>query len=300
MAEFKVTRPIGATKFDDSPAAFMTNPMQRLAYFINERSLILKKRLAGLPKPWTDDPIFLIYKFCNVRREDDRVTIWLRDNWRNPNTDDPFMWNAMSMARLINWPDTLNDIGYPDRSSRRWLGVDAAKRAMHFRQSMGEQVFTGSYMITNGGRKGSKIDFICNTLAENRLINDPPVKGDSLAVAHAKLKAAPGLGSFLAAQVVADCKYTDLLKDAPDWHDWAAPGPGSLRGLERLFKRKITKPQEFVISLTSIRTFIRPLLGSHVPELCLQDIQNCLCEFDKYERTLWGEGRPRSSYPGLA
>ena len=30
-----------------------------------------------------------------------------------------------------------------------------------------------------------------------------------------------------------------------------------------------------------------------------QDVENCLCEFDKYERTRLGEGRPRSLYAGM-
>ena len=33
-------------------------------------------------------------------------------------------------------------------------------------------------------------------------------------------------------------------------------------------------------------------------KLCAQDVQNCLCEFDKYERVRLGEGRPKSKYPG--
>ena len=28
------------------------------------------------------------------------------------------------------------------------------------------------------------------------------------------------------------------------------------------------------------------------------DYQNILCEFAKYEKTLWGEGRPKQSYNG--
>jgi alpha-glutamyl/putrescinyl thymine pyrophosphorylase clade 1 len=295
----RTRKPIARTAYL-SEAAYMELPIHRLAFWLSERSLIQQKREAGEPKPWTDDPILLKFKFCNVRREDDRVTKWIRDNWREQNSDDPFIWNAMSIARLINWPGTLQDIGYPERGVRQWLGKEQAKRAMHFRQEMGEQVFTGAYMITNGGRKGSKIDFICNTLAENRLINDPPVKGDTLSQAYNKLRAAPGLGSFLAAQVVADCKYTELLKDAEDWYDWAAPGPGSVRGLKRLVFQKVTYQEEFVIQLKYLRKWVRPLLKDHVPDLCLQDIQNCLCEFDKFERTLWGEGRPRSTYPGAA
>jgi hypothetical protein len=35
------------------------------------------------------------------------------------------------------------------------------------------------------------------------------------------------------------------------------------------------------------------------PPLHAQDVQNCLCEFDKYERVRLGEGKPRSTYPGV-
>ena len=36
-----------------------------------------------------------------------------------------------------------------------------------------------------------------------------------------------------------------------------------------------------------------------MPMIHAQDLQNCLCEFDKYERVRLNEGRPRSNYPGL-
>jgi hypothetical protein len=29
------------------------------------------------------------------------------------------------------------------------------------------------------------------------------------------------------------------------------------------------------------------------------DWQNCCCEYDKYSRTLFGEGRPKQRYPGI-
>ena len=29
------------------------------------------------------------------------------------------------------------------------------------------------------------------------------------------------------------------------------------------------------------------------------DIQNCLCEFFKYEKTLWGMGSPKQRYDGI-
>ena len=37
-------------------------------------------------------------------------------------------------------------------------------------------------------------------------------------------------------------------------------------------------------------------LQGHMLPLEMRDIEHCLCEFDKYERTRLGEGRPRAKY----
>ncbi len=43
-------------------------------YFAYERFMIYKRRLEGLPPPWTDDEILRTYKFCNTFRYTDRVS----------------------------------------------------------------------------------------------------------------------------------------------------------------------------------------------------------------------------------
>ena len=48
--------------------------------FTNERELIRKRKEAGLTV-LTDDEILGKYRFCNVRRRDDRVTAWLLKNY---------------------------------------------------------------------------------------------------------------------------------------------------------------------------------------------------------------------------
>ena len=53
--------------------------------WITERHSIYQKRLKGLPPPWTIDPILQKYKFTNPFRENDKVTVWMRQNWTNPN-----------------------------------------------------------------------------------------------------------------------------------------------------------------------------------------------------------------------
>jgi hypothetical protein len=50
-------------------------------YWISERHSIFLRRQEGKPKPWTDDPILRDYKFTNPFRENDRGTVWLRENF---------------------------------------------------------------------------------------------------------------------------------------------------------------------------------------------------------------------------
>src|SRR5215813_2551463 len=93
--------------------AQIKDPVQRLFAFAQERYNIFLRRNAGEKPPWTKDPVLRDYRFCNVYREDDRVTIWIRENWREPHADDPDLWFAMAVARLVNWPDSLAALGYP-------------------------------------------------------------------------------------------------------------------------------------------------------------------------------------------
>ena len=81
--------------------------------FIRVREAIRLRRAAGAPPPWTDNQILREWSFCNVRREEDRVTRWIAERWRNPHADDPDLWFAMAVARFVNWPDALAEIGYP-------------------------------------------------------------------------------------------------------------------------------------------------------------------------------------------
>ena len=57
--------------------------------YINERHQIYLRRENGLHPPWTEDKILKTYSFCNVFRELDTVTEWIRKNWREPYFDHP-------------------------------------------------------------------------------------------------------------------------------------------------------------------------------------------------------------------
>lgn len=271
-----------------------------LMAFILERHKIWKLKEAGKSKPWTQDPILQSYRFCNVYRELDTVTIWIAENWRAKHANDPHLWFAMCVARLINWPDTLGALGYPVP----WRPAKF-EDALHRRQQAEQKAFGGAYIVSTNGRAMDKAEYLArhvlNPLWEARKAIAPK-RGEPLAHFHARLMQFDGMGSFMAAQVVADLKYVEPLRSAPDWDTWAASGPGSRRGLNRVFGRPTDAPwrgDDWLGSLTELHLAVgRRIAKARMPPLHAQDLQNCLCEFDKYERTRLGEGRPRATYPG--
>ena len=271
-----------------------------LITFIAERYRILMRRTFSAKKPWTKDPILVDYKFTNVHRENDRVTIWIANNWRTPNKNDPDLWFAMVVARLLNRPESLERLGYAVPWKR-----DRFVHMIHDAKSVGIPSFSGAYMISTHGMKADKAEFLADRvltpLWENRKYIRPR-KGDTLAKFHARLTEHFGMGSFLGAQVVADMKYVKPLMGAVDYWTWASSGPGSRRGLNRIVGRPTSKSwreEDWLNVLQQLQNKVEvPLLKRGVPRLHAQDLQNCLCEFDKYERVRLNEGRMKQRYNG--
>ena len=127
----------------------------QLLYWIGEREAIRVHRANGQPPPWTDDPILREWSFCNIRREDDRVTKWIADRWRAPHADDPDLWFAMCVARFVNWPDALAEFGYPvPWDQERFLAV------INGRKARSEVCFGPAYNISNGGSTTPKAEHL--------------------------------------------------------------------------------------------------------------------------------------------
>jgi hypothetical protein len=272
--------------------------LKKLVYWIEERYAIFKRKEANEPKPWTTDPILKEYRFCNVHRENDKVTRWIADNWRDPNTNDPDVWFAMFVARHINWPDTMALLDYPVP----WEGGDRLIALAREVKQQGRKLMGGAYMITTHGGLGTIEHFLAELFDVAWARRDflRPRLAEPLKEFFERLTSLEHIGNFLAGQVIADTKYTLLLEHSPDWWTWACSGPGSMRGLNRLYGKPVKRVEtneekwyhEFLYAyeLVKERTFI---------DLHAQDFQNCLCEFDKYMRVFLGEGKPRSRYNGV-
>lgn len=259
--------------------------------FIKEREAVRRcKDELGQPWPWSEDRVFDQTYFCNIRREDDPGTKWIRQNWPMKSISRHTV--AMAIARWVNKPDTLGCLGYPhDGITDAW--AENFKRTMEFKH----KPWGGAYLVSTNGRPIPKHLHIlaCVRALEAR---EHQLRYRSLAAAHSGLTAFEGLGSFMAGQVVADLKNTDghPLQDAPDWWTWSAHGPGSLRGLAWVLGTNKVGPAGYKSVMPRLVLDVNEAKLDVGGDLHAQDVQNCLCEFDKYCRVKFTDGRSKRIY----
>jgi len=274
----------------------LTHNQEQMVYWITERETIRKVKEANLPKPWSTNPVMQETYFCNVNREDDRVTRWLRENW-NYNLAPEFYDFAMIVARIFNLPTTLDILGQPVET-HIWL--EHAREVLEDRKFNDERIWNGAYIISTNGKKIDKLTYCLGLLEKIALSPRITYNCSTLAEAHKELMKLEGLASFLAGQVVADLKNSPghPLQKAEDWNLFSAPGPGSLRGLEWFWEEKVTgrNYHEKIQDAYDLLNFELP--ESILSVLCMQNLQNCFCEYDKFMRVTNGTGRSKRKYKG--
>lgn len=264
--------------------------------FVNARHTAHLNRSAGRPAPWSDDPIIQQYRFCNMRREDDRVTKWIHTNWLR---EDPQAWFAMYIARVFNNPATLEAVGYPTpwTPARYKRIVDICSK----RQNDGIKIFNPAYRVVSAAHTGPTLltytKIFDEVWAERKTIN--LAKTTSLQTLVGQLLKFEGLGTFLAAQVIADIKWLPSLRGVEDWYTFASSGPGSRRGLNRLVGNPVEqswREPDWHATLLELRKQALPKFHNDLRKLDAQNLQNTLCESDKFFRVKFGEGTPKQLF----
>lgn len=278
-----------------------------LLYWIAERESVRQAKEAGEPKPWTQDVIIRNHRWCNVRRMDDKVSRWLLEKWYDRHSDPTTDLVAALLARLINWPDSLDEALRYRGDAHFYLDMLATVApALRARAERNEKVFTGAYVVPGvpGMDKIESVVALAYRVLDARTQWEDHVAA-GMRSAWVQLMKFDGLGSFLAGQIVADMAFLQTGKHWPDATIWAPVGPGSARGINRLLGRpkdQSVRQAEFDGLLPTVVEAVRsvwPQLWSD-RQLVAMDIQNCLCEFDKYRRLQLGEGKVRAKYDGEA
>lgn len=275
----------------------LTHNQEQMIYWIKERESIRVKKEQGLPAPWSDNPVMQTVYFCNVNREDDKVTKWILENWKYNKAPEYFTF-AIIIARIFNLPSTLDRLCQPV-DAEEWL--DMAEDTLSDMQLDGDTIWNGAYIVSTNGQKIDKTTYCLNLFKEVAEWHLDVVDNcKTLAEAHAALMGVRGLASFMAGQVVADLKCNEghPLQDAPDWNSFSAPGPGSLRGLTWFFEESVTAKNYHCKMQEAYDILDMELPEDIIDILSMQNLQNCFCEYDKFMRVTEGTGRSKRKYKG--
>lgn len=309
-------------KLSESP--FIEARLDEWTYWIVEREAMRRRRemvdiQPGQLLQFSRDPVMAHTRWCNVRRMDDKVSRWLMDYWFPTAYQAELMLKhspgqlaaCLMTARMVNKPETLAHI----TGGNRFSDFDYAlwKKRMYEVKASGETVFTNAYII-NGASGGPKIDQVLNAIkqASDRAGGAARLKHltHSMRETAAWYTQFPGVGLFIAGQIVADARW--VLPDCL-WEDrmhWAPPGPGSSRGMKYLLgyatademtgRGKDLTESQFLAYLPTLVEVARTRPGVREVfkerKLEAHDIQNTLCELGKYIRVKNG-GHAKNKYP---
>lgn len=268
----------------------------RYLYFIQAREQAREAKEFGI-YPHTEDPILTKYSFCNINREHDRVTRWVKATVR----DNPRIQNATAMvtrvaiARIFNDPDTFEGMVEP-------IGIENTLAHVLKRQAEGKRIFRGAYMMPSHGAKRSVSSAVYYLDATRQLLGAPWGSIKTLKGACAQILGVHGFGIFLANQITTDLRYTKWWRHAEDWGTFVLGGPGTSRGLCRTFGARVSECQNqnwIHERLMIIRQMTLDTLGdSPINNYFLDpnNVSNSFCEFDKYERVRLNEGKLKRFY----
>lgn len=268
----------------------MTPVQTRFIQFITEREQIRLKKEAHKPRPWTNDPILAQYKFCNVNREHDAVTRWISRFVR------PVLANEhintvvaqLYLCRIFNEPVTLEQI-FPI------LDYKTARKKLSAIRASGNKILRGAYYCvphgtSNAGRAAEEY-FLDVGLKLSRLKFDGICTLQGIADL---MRSISGVGDFIANQVCTDLRYQQpFTQQWRDWKTFVLAGPGTRRGLNRYqgaednrarkFPKLTGDCQPLLLEIRySIQDLIPHSIQNHFKDI--NNLSNCFCEFDKYER----------------
>lgn len=248
--------------------------------------------------PASDDPILRKYSFCNINREHDRVTRWIKAHVRDNKAlkTKTQMVQGIAMARVFNDPEVLEEV----------LGdfdpPGVLKRVLA-RQARGKRIFRGAYMMPSHGSSDQlKMSPAVYYMRAIEQLGEFSFKGiTTLEGTCSLILTVHGFGPFVANQIITDLRYTKWYKDAPDWETYVLGGPGTSRGLCRYFGEplRIDKRQDWIHPhLMEVRGHVVEMLGEPFRTYFRDpnNVSNSFCEFDKYARVLLGEGRINRMY----
>jgi hypothetical protein len=275
--------------------------VNRFFNYARERYLVMLRRNGNQAAPWTNDKILQQYRFCNVFREDDKVTIWLRNSFRGPWRKQREVIPGVITFRFFNRIES-GKLLLTNGLLSNWSAVIARQVFYGVKPIVG-----AAYIIKTPNGK-SKLEGIIEILDNVwKSFHDGVLVDTVQAISTMEdmveyLCTFPYIGKFTAYEIACDLQYTDFFHPT-DTMTWANPGPGAQRGLQRLCYGKLGPKLYDSVMLAMMQS----LLGlskqasywpGNWPQWDMRTVEHTLCEFDKYERARLGEGTPKQKFNG--
>lgn len=254
-------------------------------------------RIANNENPWSEDPILKQYKFTNAYRAADRVSQYLIRNViyapHLPNEPEEIFFRIL-LFKLFNkietWELLTGEFGELTLESYHFDRFDQLlKQAM----GSGETIYSAAYIMPSGksffglAKKHSNhlklIELMLKKETHKRLTD-----AKSMQHAFELLKSFPGLGDFLAFQLLIDINYSPIVDFSES--EFVVAGPGAKGGISKVFTDTGgLSPVEIIKLMTDRQEQEFERLGLTFPTLWgrrlqLIDCQNLFCEVDKYSR----------------
>ena len=309
-----------------SPVLFVENFTHLHRWIVDRYAVHIKKDCMKQSAPWTDHPIIREYRFTNVRREHDKETRWVIENICQQEMSPANKWMNLILFRMINKSETCKHFMPIDFENIDW------QRIVYYVQNApkGYVFFTNAFHTS--GLKATT----------NRAVGFPPLSKDKekgvhpifSVVAYCKklfdeedvivnlgnsctaqeffegLNKVPGIGYFLAYQILVDWTYCPEALFSEN--EFVVAGPGARRGLDLVFEDKDGMTYEECLFwlrdnwVTICKWLNLPWNPDEIftdlfPEdryMNVMSLQNCHCEISKYIRAVNGTGHPRNKYHG--
>lgn len=252
-------------------------------------------KVNGERYPWTKDPIISKYKFTNAYRASDRVSQYLIKNViyndELPSTPNEVLFRIL-LFKLFNkietWELLTAYLGNPIYEEYNFEQYnDVLMTAITGKQTIYSAAYIMPSVKFGYARKHSNhlrlIEHIMETNAVERLM-----EAKKMQQAFEVIKNFPGLGDFLAYQLLIDINYSTILNFSES--EFVVPGPGAKGGISKCFSdtgglsnveiiKLMTDKQEEEFERLGLS--FKNLWGRR---LQLIDCQNLFCEVDKYAR----------------
>jgi len=265
-----------------------------------ERQEIFFKKIKGELLPYTTDPIYQTYKFCNAYRASDRVSQFLIKNviYSNKYSPEDTLFRIF-LFRLLNkietWQLLEKKFGSIDLKS---FNFERYAKALEEIKLTNIPIYGNAFILCANKSFGfnqkhknhlallelifQKDKFV------NRIIQVRNLKG-----LFETLRELPLIGNFMAYQIAIDFNYSTFFDF--DENDFTIAGPGAERGIKKCFIDLDGKSNEFVIQYmvdNQEKEFKR--LGIKFKNLWGRpmhaiDCQGWFCETDKYSRVKFPE-----------